>query len=597
MEPIDNAEAADGQRSTGSSYSPDGKLKRYNGILQEFMAYYLGREQFPADHVYSEAELSSIQPHDIVNWMNVKAFGTEEPDYRDPSVSGSHHTLAFWRKGLGYYMPAGQVDWDPVGKTGNPSRSQEVRDLISMVKALNDDGTLLPRKQPNNAKREGEDGGGGRKKRARKSNPASRAGPGAPQNAPTPIVMSAEFNDLLRQIHAQKTSFLQSLEQLNAAVNKMKNDVDSSYTVMIGQLASLGSKATVASSEATDAGVPTIPAPLIARSHTLFTVWSVQGGKLSPVPADWSFPKALTAKEAIYMWFNGEPSSHTPPLQYLTTGHLKHLKGAAASHGGVRRFMKLVRYLGLKNHFWLENWDKARVDALWSKIWPEIELAVGDHLSEDTDDGAIKCGTLFNTISKNSNLMKEVAENLEIQTEAYAAEVIAATEEALGGNVGVGSENASKEMMWGIHHGKLNPFPSDWQFPTNVDAATVLGMWFLGDPGTGIPPLRYVHSTYVSFLKCGAGYISKLRCVMKVVKHQAIQLGCWSEDNWSEDTVAALWAQVWEAINPKLKHQTATSTVSWQALYNKMHESGMISALKAGDNEEEQDDGDQPTEV
>ena len=29
------------------------------------MAYYLGREQFPTDHVYSEAELSSIQPHDI----------------------------------------------------------------------------------------------------------------------------------------------------------------------------------------------------------------------------------------------------------------------------------------------------------------------------------------------------------------------------------------------------------------------------------------------------------------------------------------------------------------------------------------------------
>ena len=65
--------------------------------------------------------------------MNIKMFGTLEPDFTGAtgvaSLSGSHHTLAFYRKAIGHFMPAGAVEWDVVNGCGNPTRSRVVKDL------------------------------------------------------------------------------------------------------------------------------------------------------------------------------------------------------------------------------------------------------------------------------------------------------------------------------------------------------------------------------------------------------------------------------------------------------------------------------------
>ena len=42
--------------------------------------------------------------------MNFKMFGTINPDFSgETKLSGSHHTIAFYRKGIGHFMPDGMM--------------------------------------------------------------------------------------------------------------------------------------------------------------------------------------------------------------------------------------------------------------------------------------------------------------------------------------------------------------------------------------------------------------------------------------------------------------------------------------------------------
>mmetsp|Transcript_7253 Transcript_7253/g.11641 ORF Transcript_7253/g.11641 Transcript_7253/m.11641 type:complete len:555 (+) Transcript_7253:2-1666(+) len=551
-------------------------------------------------------------------------FGTLEPDFSgDKPISGSHHTLAFYRKGIGFFMPGGVEDWEPLAKTGNPSRSKEVRDLINKVKDLNNDGTATP-KGKQKKKRSSEDGGGDQKqsdgdKQKKKAKKSVEKKSAEMKSTETPFAVSEEVNDLLRQMHTQKNKFLRGLEQMSAAVEKMKSDVEISYGLMIGQVSNIGSRIVTAQIAAPVAGASAVgPAPLpylsVPRSRNLFTIWSVENGKLTPLAADWTFPMKLTVIEAMNGWMLGEPASHTPPLHYVTIGHMKHIKGAADNFTKVRRFMKIAKYLGLKAGYWCENWDSERIATLWSKIWPGIETHLGQ-ISNDTKDGNGSCRTMINSLAKNGGIIQEMADNPQILSDELVASFAArSTEEASRGaltsNEGGETEGASArtpnsrdlELLWGIHHGKLNPLPTDWEFPTHHSIIDILNLWLLGEPERKIPPLRYINSSYVGYLKSGTGYLSKLRCVMKVINHVGVKLECWYEEDWDEEKISTLWYTVWDDIEERIKFkntQGRNGAVTWQSVYNKMHEKGVIKEVNADQDKDAADqekDADQDLE-
>ena len=60
----------DSPKKKQSSYSKENKIKRYDAILREFMTHFHGRSEaeggvYPANHEFSNEELSAIQPQDI----------------------------------------------------------------------------------------------------------------------------------------------------------------------------------------------------------------------------------------------------------------------------------------------------------------------------------------------------------------------------------------------------------------------------------------------------------------------------------------------------------------------------------------------------
>lgn len=587
-EAVAEAESLNAKPST-YTYSKEHKLKRYYSCLRDFMAYFHQRsEAYPLDHEFTEDELSTVEPQDIVNWMNIKMFGKLDPDLSGgTSMAGSHHTLAFYRKGIAYFMPSGTHDWDPLTRKGNPTRSKEIRDLINKVKALNDDGIATPKQT--GKKRTAEEGEVKQKNSPKSRKRTKKEDPEVPH-----FSVSEEVNGMLRHMHTQKVKFLRSLEDMSAAVDKMKRDVETSYGIMITQVSNFGSRVATVNLQASSADVPISP---ISRSRNLFTVWNVQNGKLSPLAADWNLPTKLTVLEAIHMWMLGEPSSHTPPLQYLTVGHMKHIKGAADSFNKMRRFMKIVKYLGLKAGYWCENWDDDRITSLWAKIWPGLDTYLGQ-MSNDIKTGDVNCRTLINSLLKQGGILQEMTDNSQmLSDEILASFVIKSSEEASQDpHAGDNSENKgessasslpstrSLELLWGVHHGKLNPLPAGWEFPISSSIIEALNLWLLGEPERNIPPFRYIHSSYVGYLKSGTGYLSKLRCVMKVINYFGVQLGVWWEDAWDDEMIKNLWQTVWDSVAERIKFKRTdgrAGAVTWQAVYNRMHESGLIKEVNA----------------
>ena len=47
---------------------------------------------------------------------------------------GEHHRLNYYKKALSYYMPNKLFGWNAISKTGNPTRSIPVNELIKRVK-------------------------------------------------------------------------------------------------------------------------------------------------------------------------------------------------------------------------------------------------------------------------------------------------------------------------------------------------------------------------------------------------------------------------------------------------------------------------------
>jgi len=90
---------------------------------------------YPMDYQFSVQELSRVVPDDIYRWMCFKVYGTEEPGRNEKPIYGTSNSLATYKKHLSYFFNAVQITaWNAVSKTGNPSRSVIVNDLIALVK-------------------------------------------------------------------------------------------------------------------------------------------------------------------------------------------------------------------------------------------------------------------------------------------------------------------------------------------------------------------------------------------------------------------------------------------------------------------------------
>ena len=75
-----------------------------------------------------------MTPMDVTRWLCVKCYGTEEPGPEDRPINCRSTSLEVYKKSVSWYMVNRIACWDRIHKSGNPTKSVEVNDLIKQVK-------------------------------------------------------------------------------------------------------------------------------------------------------------------------------------------------------------------------------------------------------------------------------------------------------------------------------------------------------------------------------------------------------------------------------------------------------------------------------
>eukprot|EP00957_Ditylum_brightwellii_P065630 4977546-Ditylum_brightwellii.AAC.1 len=94
------------------------------------MMPYLCNRPYPENHEFSMHDLESLTQHDIYWWMAFKVHGTDDPTPDNNPTEGRSSSLKYYKKAISYYMPNRRMQWNEILKVGNPTRSEDVNDLV-----------------------------------------------------------------------------------------------------------------------------------------------------------------------------------------------------------------------------------------------------------------------------------------------------------------------------------------------------------------------------------------------------------------------------------------------------------------------------------
>lgn len=105
----------------------------YRRILVAFMKYNDDME-YSDDHVFTPQDLGAVTAKDLVEYFNFRAYGTHTPTEDDRPINVRSSSLLYWKKAISYFMPNKNHQWNELTGRGNPTKSQELNDMIKKVK-------------------------------------------------------------------------------------------------------------------------------------------------------------------------------------------------------------------------------------------------------------------------------------------------------------------------------------------------------------------------------------------------------------------------------------------------------------------------------
>ena len=118
----------------------------------------------------------------------------------------------------------------------------------------------------------------------------------------------------------------------------------------------------------------------------------------------------------------------------------------------------------------------------------------------------------------------------------------------------------------------------------------------MGSPIEGVTPLKYLKSPQVVHFDKDGSSLARMRRVMNVVKHYAIQKDVWEPRRnatkfWNGETVTHLWDSIWEDVAPYLLtrtqtmnnnisyHKSRSAALSWRTCHDKFRKLGVFKML------------------
>ena len=98
-----------------------------------FMSWYHNKP-YARNQKFPPETFLDVTPRHISRWMYLSSFGVEEPGPEDRPIVWRAHTLEQAKKGLSKYMPDQAPPYNWRSKTGNPTKSKEVNQVIKDVR-------------------------------------------------------------------------------------------------------------------------------------------------------------------------------------------------------------------------------------------------------------------------------------------------------------------------------------------------------------------------------------------------------------------------------------------------------------------------------
>jgi len=222
-----------------------GAKKRYHSILRDFMAYTNEVEVYPDRHMFTNEELSAITPGQIIRYFKYKLYGDGDVNVSDKPLSGSHHTLDYYKKAISSFAPQREVPWDPVTRQGNPTRAKSINEFVRHIRDLesvegsskkrkNKTGNSTPSKQSSTTTTTAS------KPSAAAAAPAAKKarGPELPGGINNP---NAIMSEIFLQVHQQNNSIIDWLGDLGTMVERFRSGMKTKNQTIMSNIHRLNS--------------------------------------------------------------------------------------------------------------------------------------------------------------------------------------------------------------------------------------------------------------------------------------------------------------------------------------------------------------------
>ena len=143
-----------------------------------------------------------------------------------------------------------------------------------------------------------------------------------------------------------------------------------------------------------------------------------------------------------------------------------------------------------------------------------------------------------------------------------------------------------RKIMVGFHHGRFNPLPASWRYPSGLTVIQLINLWLIGSEKEHVPPLHRLPTSLISHIDKYGRTRSKMKTVMKEVEHFARLDGVWVDGRWTGPAVVKMWSKIWPRLQPFLRTQTTRKNgsisveksrqgqIAWRTCYNKLTQQG-----------------------
>ena len=122
--------------------------------------------------------------------------------------------------------------------------------------------------------------------------------------------------------------------------------------------------------------------------------------KLTPLPADWRYPKGMNHLQLLDLWLVGIPAQNIlpPPMGKVCTQLIFHFDAKGRNYSKMKQVMMFVERHGMMKGVFVKTWNGGTVTMLWDTIlWEDFCPFMSTQTVMSTEDDNTGATVMTNT--------------------------------------------------------------------------------------------------------------------------------------------------------------------------------------------------------